>query len=157
MDFQTHHNLVHIARRSNNTLGSHEGLRFTHKNMQDHHHLHHHSFHWLPPYSCVMKFLANHCPTCEWIVPSKFFVISDQLGWYAWRSKCNSVVIDQLGKYYDLLVVVCGNASKVGLLEWREQVAANNVCSYHIQILEPTFVSTCIDVITMSTCWVSSN
>jgi len=38
------------------------------------------------------------------------------------------VVINQLGEYCDLLVAVCGSASKVGSLERREQVVANNVC-----------------------------
>jgi len=37
-------------------------------------------------------------------------------------------VIDQLGEYCDLLVAVCGSASKVGSLEKKEQVVANNAC-----------------------------
>jgi hypothetical protein len=62
------------------------------------------------------------------------------------------VVIDQfqLGEYFDQLVVVCGDASKVGCLEWKEQVVENNACSCHIQIPKPTFVSACADAKTTS-------
>ncbi len=38
------------------------------------------------------------------------------------------MVIDQLGEYCDLLVAICGSASKVHSLERREQIVANNAC-----------------------------
>jgi hypothetical protein len=67
------------------------------------------------------------------------------------------VVIDQLGEYCDKLVAICGDASKVGFHEWKEQAVANNACSCHIQILEPTFLSTCVDAETTSMHYVNFN
>jgi hypothetical protein len=60
------------------------------------------------------------------------------------------VVIDQLGEYCDKLVVVYGDASRVGSLEWKEQAIANNACSCHIWIPKPTFISTCATTKTTS-------
>jgi len=122
--FQTHHNLVHNAKRSKYMLRSHDRSY----KMQDDCHLHCHSFHWLPPSNCMMKYLVNHYITCAWKVPNKFFVIFDHFEWYDWKSRCNNVVIDQLGEYCDLLVAMCGSARKVRSLERREQIVANNVC-----------------------------
>ncbi len=50
-----------------------------------------------------------------------------------------------MGEYCDQLVAICGDAGKVGSLEWKEQAIANNACSNHIQIPKPTFVFACVD------------
>ncbi len=55
------------------------------------------------------------------------------------------MVINQLGEHCDNLVAICGDASKVGSFEWKEQAVANTACSCHIRILELTFISTCVD------------